>query len=190
MTYTTNHTLLQKLREGGEEADWQAFRDFYSPLIAMRGHDYHLDENEIKLLIQNVMLVICQENVLKNYDSTRGRFRDYLRTITSRQSARLLNQRTTGVEPVTDDMVDESTLNQNWEEEWQKFLYDKALEEMMATMDTKAYMAFELHAEQGRPAEEVAKLLGISTNQVYLAKSRGVVRLQKIIARLRQELGE
>ncbi len=187
MAYTTNHTLLRRMREGGDESAWHSFRAFYSPLIATRGRDYRLNVNEIEQLIQNVLLAVHQEHVLTNYDPARGHFRDYLRTITSRQATRILEQRIPPARGM-EEVPDEATLEKQWEEEWKKFLYDRALDEMKDNMDTKAYMAFELHAIQGRPADEVAKLLGLSPNQVYLIRSRGIVRLQNIIERLKREL--
>jgi len=177
------------MREGDERA-WFVFRDFYSPLIATRGRDYRLTADEIEQLIQNVLLVVFKEHVLTNYDKSRGRFRDYLRTITSRQAARLIAQRSdemrVGLDE--DDIVD-SGPDPKWEAEWREFLSQKALDELKATTDTKTYMAFELHGVHGRPAAEVARLLGISENQVYLARSRGVARLQGIVKRLEAELG-
>ncbi len=176
------------MREGDEKA-WFTFREFYKPLIATRGRDYRLSADEIEQLIQNVLLTVHKEHVLTNYDRSRGKFRDYLRTITSRQAARLIAQRPdarVGVEE--GDAVDEGP-DPKWEAEWREFITQKALEELRATVDTKAYMAFELHARQGRPAAEVAKLLDISENQVYLARSRGVAKLQSIVRNLREELG-
>ena len=187
MAYTTNYTLLQRMRAGGDEAAWQSFRAFYSPLIAMRGRDYRLNINEIEQLIQNVMLAVHQEHVLNNYDPNRGHFRDYLRTITSRQATHILEQRIPPPDGI-EEVPDEATLEKRWEEEWKKFLYDRALDEMKNNMDTKAYMAFELHAIQGRPANEVAKLLDLTPNQIYLVRTRGIVRLQNIIERLKREL--
>ena len=190
MPYTTRHTMLQQMREGDERA-WFVFRDFYSPLIATRGRDYRLSADEIEQLIQNVLLAVYQERVLTNYDRSRGRFRDYLRTITSRQAARLIAQRPgeTRVGIEEGDAVEPGP-DPKWEAEWRDFLTQKALEELKATMDTRAYMAFDLHAIHGRPAAEVARLLDVSENQVYLARSRGVARLQTIVKRLGDELGE
>ncbi len=188
MPYTTRHTLLQQMREGDEKA-WFAFREFYKPLIATRGRDYRLNADEIEQLVQNVLLAIFREHVLTNYDKSRGKFRDYLRTITSRQAARLIAQRPNARVGVEEGDVAAPEADQRWEAEWREFLMQKALEELKATLDTKAYMAFDLHAIQGRPAAEVARLLDITENQVYLTRTRNVARLQGIVNRLEEELG-
>ncbi|MBR6472073.1 MAG: sigma-70 family RNA polymerase sigma factor [Victivallales bacterium] len=188
MTYTTNHTLLQKLRMGDEMA-WFQFREFYRPLIARRGMDYGLNVQEVDVLIQDVLLACHQEHVLENYDRERGRFRDYLRTVTSRHASRLLAARpaTLSLESVQESLETDE-LEQAWEAECQEFLQQKALEELRNTLDEKTYMAFEMHVLNKRPAAEVAAILEMTPNQVYVIRTRTTERLKEIVERLQREL--
>ncbi len=187
MPYTTNHQMLQEMREGKEQS-WIAFREFYKPLIAQRGKDFHLTPTEIDTLIQDVVLACFQEHVLDNYNKSKGRFRDYLRTITKRNALRILAARPTAQGTIPFDETLHDVPVETDEHEWQEFLRDKALAELKETMDTLKYMAFEMYELQGNDAETVAKRLGISKNQVYLIASRTRKALQTIIARLQSEL--
>ena len=180
--------MLQQMREGNEQS-WFAFREFYKPLIARGGKDYHLRPLEIDALVQDVVIACYQEHVLDNYDRTKGRFRDYLRTITKRIALRIIAARPTanGLVP-GEDLSSEEDEAEKANQAWQEFLMDKALQELKETMDTLKYMAFEMYELQGNDAETVAQRLGIPTAQVYLIRSRTVKKLQEIIARMESEL--
>ena len=191
MAYTTKHSMLQKMREGDQKA-WFEFREFYRPLIATRGKDYRLPPAEIDTLIQDVLVAVFKEHVLANYDQSKGHFRDYLRTITSRHARRILDQRpsATRIPPPPEDTPEQQDpLEQAWEEEWKQFLFQKALEELKAAVDTTTYMAFEMHVLQHQPAAQVAEILKLTPNQVYLIRTRNVAKLEEIIARLKKDLG-
>ena len=144
---------------------------------------------EIDALVQDVVLACYQEHVLDNYDRTKGRFRDYLRTISKRIAMRILAARPTanGLVP-GDDMPAENDEVEKANLAWKEFLMEKALQELKETMDTLKYMAFEMYELQGNDAATVAQRLGIPTAQVYLIRSRTVKKLQEIIARLESEL--
>ena len=51
-------------------------------------------------------------------------------------------------------------------------------------MQAETYAAFEMVAVQGRPAKEVADFLGISVNLVYVAKTRCIATLKRVIKEL------
>ena len=190
MPYTTSHTLLQKLRSGDELA-WYRFREFYKPLIAIRGNDLGLTPTENDALIQDVLLACHRENVLTNFDLARGRFRDYLRTVITRVAQRLLAARAPEPPLPTEEewsAAAEDELAARWETECQEFIREKALEELRDTLDAKTYLAFELHALNEMPAPEVAKILELTPNQVYIIRTRTAEKLRQIVARLQREL--
>ncbi len=62
-------------------------------------------------------------------------------------------------------------------------LYRRAIELIRSEFSERDWAAFQLLASQDRRAKEVATELGMSTNAVYLAKSR-------IRKRLREEFGD
>lgn len=191
MTYTTNHTLLQKMRDG-DETSWILFKKFYSPLIATRGKDYKLDPTEIDQLIQDVLVACFQEHVLKNYDKSKGHFRDYLRTITSRKAKDIIDSRPKlkSIDNLDSDiMQDKDAFEVQWDSEWKDFITEKAMEELRESLDSNDLMAFDMYVNQGRPPEEVAGIFGITVNQVYLLRSRIVKKLKATIARLETDLG-
>ena len=174
----------------GDSDSWELFREFYSPLIARRGMDIGLSSSEVDTLIQDVMVICFQDRVLDRYEQGKGRFRSYLRTITTRCALRLrkLRENSRGIQEgeldipaVSDDALFKS--------EWEEFILEKAYQELRETMDSAKYMAFQMHSIQGRSAAEVAEIFGLNRNQVYLLCSRTLKRLKEIVARLQEELG-
>jgi RNA polymerase sigma factor (sigma-70 family) len=189
MTYTTNYELLQKMRSG-DSASWELFREFYRPLIARRGMDFGLSPAEVDTLIQDVMVVFFQNRVLDKYEQGKGRFRSYLRTITTRCALRLRKAREDSREIQEGELdIPDATDEALFKAEWEEFILEKAYQELRETMDSAKYMAFQMHSIQGRSAAEVAEIFGMNRNQVYLLCSRTLKSLKEIVARLQEELG-
>ena len=90
--------MLQQMREGKDDA-WKAFREFYRPLIASCGLDLGLTSAENDSLIQDVLIACFQENVLSNYDHTKGKFRYYLWSVATRKAKAILANRTDDLPP-------------------------------------------------------------------------------------------
>ena len=74
--------------------------------------------------------------------------------------------------------------------EWRKAVLADAKSELRQRVSERTYQAFELYGLQGRPAEQVAAALGMSTNQVYVAKKRCADLLTGIVARHNRNDGE
>jgi RNA polymerase sigma-70 factor (ECF subfamily) len=68
-----------------------------------------------------------------------------------------------------------------FEAAWQQAAYEDALDEVRHEVEPITFQAYDLYVRKGCPPREVARLLGISRNTVYLAKSR-------ILARIRDKL--
>jgi RNA polymerase sigma-70 factor (ECF subfamily) len=187
MAYTTRKSMLDAMRRNEDEA-WREFLDFYAPLINLRANDFQLTPREADELRQDLCVNMFARNGLANYDASKGRFRDYLRAIISNCAIDILRQRPSSVEapepavPPDDD--------ERFELEWRQNLLEKALAEVQSRCDDLTFMAFQLHAQQGKPAKEVAAALKIAEQKVYLASSRITQRLKDAVQRIERELGE
>jgi RNA polymerase sigma-70 factor (ECF subfamily) len=65
-----------------------------------------------------------------------------------------------------------------WETEYRQMLAARALEIMRAEFEPATWQACWETVVSGRPAAEVASELGLTTNAVYLARSRVLRRLR------------
>jgi len=188
MAFTTRPSLISRICKG-DEISWQDFFQTYRPLILLRGGDYYLTEDEKEELVQQVIMDMFKRSNVFKYDRQKGKFRSYFKTIINHKAIdikRLRNPKMVSVESEDFSIEDfpdlnPDTLNSNWDEEWQMHLMVQGLQELKMQVEPTTFQAFELYALKGQTAEEVAKFLEITKNAVFVAKSRCVERLQKII---------
>ena len=74
--------------------------------------------------------------------------------------------------------------------EWRKAIFADAKSELRQRVSERTYQAFELYGLQGRPVGQVAAALGLSANQIYVAKKRCTDILTGIIDRHNRNDGE
>jgi RNA polymerase sigma-70 factor (ECF subfamily) len=182
--HTTPLTLLERVRQGGDESAWGRLVELYTPLLFGWARRCGESEHDAADLVQEVFVVLVQ--TLPTFEcSPNGRFRGWLRTLLLNKlrdrkrrqvrADRALAQRSREVE-----LPDVAELF--WEEDYRKELARRALELMQAEFAPATWKACWETVVQGRVAREVALELGISENAVYIARCR-------VLRRLRHELG-
>ncbi len=75
-----------------------------------------------------------------------------------------------------------------WEEEWTRTLWNQALARVKEQVALKQFQMFDLYVVKDRPALEVAKGLGVTVAQVYLAKHRISALVKKELNQLKAKL--
>jgi RNA polymerase sigma-70 factor (ECF subfamily) len=66
-----------------------------------------------------------------------------------------------------------------WDEEWDRNLYEMALERAKEKLPPKQFQIFDLYVLKEWPVGKVKDVLGVSATQVYLAKHRVSRALKK-----------
>ncbi len=186
MAYTTRKTLLQGIHDNDEKS-WEQFQEFYRPLIRICGHDYKLTDEEIKDLQQEVLIEIFRANVVNNYDKEKGRFRDYLRTIIHRKIFGAIKNRLPTLPEDGAFQEKEESMEIDWSEEWRQFIIETALDELKEQVSETSFLAYDLYVNQGLPPAKVAKMLSITPNQVYSARTRCIQQLKEIVEKLKSD---
>lgn len=181
---TTSVTLLQRVREHHDQAAWGRFVELYAPLILRWARRAGLSENDAADLVQEVLVVLLRELPSFDYDSARGRFRGWLKTVTINKCREQQRKRhpETGVD-AAEPWAASPDLERFWEDEYRQHLVARALEIMKSDFEPKTWEACYLHVVSDKSAAEVGALLEMSEAAVYVAKSR-------VLRRLRQELNE
>jgi RNA polymerase sigma-70 factor (ECF subfamily) len=181
---TTNPSLLERVRLAQDQNSWSRFVDLYTPLIYSWVRQLGLQEADSADLVQEVFAVLVEKMPAFAYDQRRS-FRAWLRTVTlnkwrdrrRRATARPLEV-TGGTPP---EIAGPAAWAASGEAEDRQRLVARALELMQAEFQPTTWKACWEFVVVGRPAAEVAALLGISENAVHLAKGR-------VLRRLRAEL--
>ena len=186
MGYTTKKSLLDAIQRG-DEISWFDFYETYRPLILLRGHDFHLNANELEELCQQVIIDIFKQGSKFKYDSAKGKFRNYLRRVISHNAVDLLRKRSKHQSLDAEEIPLYDPPANTWDEEWYNHILYQALAILRTQIELVTYQAFELYALKQLQPEKVAEFLNISVNMVYVAKSRAMQKLKPIIRKLKEE---
>jgi DNA-directed RNA polymerase specialized sigma24 family protein len=88
------------------------------------------------------------------------------------------------LDPTPDAQIDTA-----WEHEWRENLFRAALARVRQRVNPKHYQVFDYCVLQELPAPEVARMLGLSAAQVYLARHRMSAAVKRAVRELEVELG-
>jgi RNA polymerase sigma-70 factor (ECF subfamily) len=136
------------------------------------------------------------------YDPSRGSFKQWLLLITRRRiqdHLRKVYRSSTWVSPAEDQGEEienapspspppDIQINAAWESEWKETLLQAALARVRHHCSPKHYQVFDYCALQRVPASDVARMLGMSVAQVYLAKHRVGRAVKRAAAELEAEM--
>lgn len=185
---TTSKTLIDKLRDG-DTVSWDEFYDRYHSIIWNVGKYRGLSDDECNDLVQEVMLRFFQKAKRFTFDPGIAKFRTYFSKIVSGKIVDILRKRlktvsdislelenNVGVQESPDVELDRCILSQ-----WRLLILAQSKEILKGRVDGKTFAAFELYGEQNRDIKKISVALGMSANQIYVAKSRCLKILAEII---------
>lgn len=198
----TRRTLLSRLKSWENEDSWREFFDTYWRLIYRMAVKAGLGDAEAQDVVQETVLSVAQKMPGFKYDPALGSFKSWLMLIIRRRIADHLRRRYSRVEveqggqhpsataqcldEIPDDSLDR--LEAVWEEEWRTQLREAALERVKRRVKAEQFQMFDFYVLQGLPVREVAKTLGVSVMQVYLARHRIGNLLKREMASLEKRM--
>jgi RNA polymerase sigma-70 factor (ECF subfamily) len=180
---STPVSLLDRVRRLGAEDAWEQFVDLYTPVLYAWSRRLGLDTEDAADLVQDIFLLLVEKLPEFVYDR-RHSFRAWLKTLLVNKWRDRVRRQAAGPHTVSVDQLDQmpdESLDSFGELEYRQVLVARALRLMQTDFQPTTWKACWELAVAGRPAEEIARELGITPNAVYVAKS-------KVIRRLRQEL--
>lgn len=198
MITTTSLSLLNNLRGTVDQRAWHEFFHRYGPMLIAFGKRSGLCDADANDAVQETLLAVHAtfREMDEPFDRSKGKFKSWLRGIAQhkirdvqRRAARARARRDPRDPDDTGAAVVESEANEVFELEWQRSLLARALDEVSRKVDPAVYQAFELYAIHGQAPDQVAKLLGVTRNAVYISKTRVLKRLRAVLGRLQEEEG-
>jgi RNA polymerase sigma factor (sigma-70 family) len=176
-TLLTHASLLSRLRDGGDAQAWEQFAERYGRLIRDFARHAGVSEHETRDIAQEVMLGFARQAAEFQYDRSKGRFKTWLLTLARRRIAdhwRSRQRRLTreAAHLVEDTPPTETDLDRLWEQEWQHFLMDQALERVRSRTSNRQFLIWDLAVRQGMAASEICRTLDTHAAAVYLARHR------------------
>jgi len=201
----TRATLIHRLKDWQDQASWQVFFDTYWRLIYNVATQGGLTPTEAEEVVQQTMISVAKHMPAFKYDPALGSFKAWLLTMTRWRMTDQLRKRQPLLEyhdlPAEHDADADNKgpaltasshvaaeLEQLWDAEWEKNLLAAAIAKARRELDPKQYQIFDCHVNKGWTPERVAKALGVSVNQVYLAKHRVTEQIKAEAERLQKEV--
>ena len=188
MEWVTTSTLLEGLRDFGNQNAWNRFEErFRKPLISF-ARKMALDASEAEDVAQETLIAFAATYRGGAYDRKKGRLSNWLFGIAYRQ---ILNRRRgiarrEGKVRATPDTVfwaglpEEGAAEADWDREWAQARLHQSLDIVRQEVKPATFRAFQALVLENRSPEEVAEELGMSQNGVSVAKHRVLKRLREL----------
>jgi RNA polymerase sigma factor (sigma-70 family) len=197
----TRHSLLNRLKDWGDQTSWQDFFDLYWRLIYNVAVKAGLSDAEAQEVVQETVIAVARKIGEFKADPAHGSFSAWLMQLTrwriadqwrKRQAGPALNTTAAGAwrsELRSDDtgstgpierVPDPASLALDavWQAEWETHLMAAAIERVKQQVSPRQFQMFDLHVRQNLSVQETARMLQASVASVYMAKHR-VARLVK-----------
>jgi RNA polymerase sigma factor (sigma-70 family) len=191
----TRATLLARLRDPADGDAWREFTRLYAGVVYGFARRRGLQDADAADLMQDVLRSVAGHVGQLEYDPARGRFRNWLFTITRNKLYSFLDGqrrrvRATG-DPDTRDRLTEveapSDGEAEWDKEYERQQFAVAADQVRGEFMSSTWKAFWGTAVEGRKPQDVGAELGLSPGAVYVAKSRVLSRLREKVRELEEE---
>ena len=188
MQWITTTKVLEDLKGAEDTLAWNKLRDHFYPMIFNFAKSLGLSAADAEDAAQETMIAFLRALRDGKYDKQRGQLSHWLFGVAKRvilnfrkrlPREHLVADATTGTS-FWDRLQDASAVRQTWDNEWRRMVLEKCLRQARRQLDQKAFRAFELYALFQKPVTEVAQMLGMSRNAVYIAKSRVLSKLRQL----------
>ncbi len=186
-TFFTRETLLQRLKNRHDEQSWEEFDDIYRPFLMAVANDMQLQKYEAEDLVQQVMVKAWEKLPEFTYQSSKGRFRNWIAIILKNMAKRYLSR--AGKISLPGDSIEDSRkvspeVDQIIENEWQIYVVELAWKKVKVHFSSQTLKVF-----QGMTGPQVAETTGVALETCYVYKKRVQKALMRKINTLDQELG-
>lgn len=187
---TTSSTLLAGLLDPKNEDAWRQVVDRYRPVLVRFGLKAGLGPEDSEDAAQEALLGFAGAYREGRYDRDQGRLRSWLFGFARNHVLKARERRQqrevqiagsgTGTGALERIAVPDPS-EELWEGEWRSAILRHCVDLVRREVQPVTIRAFEETAFAERPAEDVARDLGISVNAVRLSKSRVLGRIRDIL---------
>jgi RNA polymerase sigma factor (sigma-70 family) len=184
----TRSSLIARLKDRSDQAAWAEFVEVYQPVIyrfACRKGLQHADAED---LVQQALSAVAGAVDRWQPDPARGRFRTWLHRIAQNLIINMLTRRApdrAAGAGLSHDLLTrmeappEGPDSELLRTEYRREVFQWAARQIRDEFQPATWWAFWHTAVEGRPAEEVAMLLGKKPGAIYAASSRFMRRLKE-----------
>jgi RNA polymerase sigma factor (sigma-70 family) len=196
----TRRSLLDRLKRWDDQESWHDFFESYWGLLYGTARKAGLEDAEAQDVVQDTIILVAGKMGGFRYDPAVDSFKGWLLYWTRKRIALAYRKRDRNrIESAAD--LDEQSLNLEqlpdpagvdleavWEEEWARTLWEAAVARAKEQVAPKQFQMFHLYVVKEQPVTEVARVLGVTVAQVYLAKHRISTLLKRELNQLKAKL--
>lgn len=198
LTRTSTTLLNSLLHDPVDQRAWRTVCERYGPAIYRFARRKGLSENDADEVLAETLAALFAAYSAGRYDRQRGAFKTWVFGIAMnkvREARRRLGPKNLGdvrtaVANHTQDQSFaefEDCADPEYDADVDAMLARQCLEEVRRRVAPLTYQAFDLYVVKGRRAHEVARMLGIDTSAVYVAKSRVVSSARREYEKLSEQ---
>ena len=195
----TSATLLVRLKDIDDQAAWDRFYEFYSPLILGYCKRRGCAPEMAYDVLQEIMVTLMRIFPKFNYKPERGHFRTFLLKIVDHRMIDAF-RREKWYQSLSSDtdldwverLEDPGTNRpfEEWDKLWDCNLLNRALVRIKKKVNSLTYRSFQMYVLERNSADSIAIQLKINKNAVFQHKNRVIKMLQQEVNRLKEEFGE
>lgn len=197
----TRWSLINRLKNLDDSESWKDFFDTYWRLIYSVAMKSGMTDAESQDVVQDTIISVSKKIKDFKADPAAGSFKAWLLKLTRWRILDQVRKRLPAAPVTVHRSADTSTtstiervpdpaslaLEDIWDAEWKENLTKVALERLQRQVSNDHYQIFYLNVVRGKPAETVAKALGVKTSQVYLVKHRVYKLFEQVVKDLEAE---
>jgi RNA polymerase sigma-70 factor (ECF subfamily) len=198
----TRQSLLDRLKNWDDQDSWRQFFNTYWRLLYRVAMRAGLTEPEAQDAVQETIISVAKTMPCFRYDPAKCSFRTWLRHLAHKRIADQFRKRppaprfastpdhrATGRTATIARVPDPASVDLDavWEQEWEKSVFDAAVERVKTKVNAKQYQVFDFHVLRQWPVKKVAAALGIRAAQVYLAKHRILSLIKREVKQLEKQ---
>jgi len=197
-TIPTRQSLLERLKDWKDQTSWQDFFNTYWKLIYGVARQAGLTEPEAQDVVQETVLSVAKKMGEFKTDPSFGSFKSWLLHTAQWRISDQFRKRKSGADrgggrrekntgtSTIERIPDPAGLDLDaiWDAEWEKHLFEAAIERVKTQVKPKHYQIFDLYVIKQWPVEKVARTLEINVGQIYLAKHRVSALIRREVKKL------
>ncbi|MCA9191360.1 MAG: sigma-70 family RNA polymerase sigma factor [Planctomycetales bacterium] len=181
---STSVSLLIRLQDGENpraQEDWNRFVALYTPLLVMWMRRRRVQEADVADLVQSIFVKLHQALPKLQIDPSR-RFRGYLFTTSVNAYRDFLSKQKKqplSIQELENAVATAQSDSSLFEEEHRDFLLRAAFDAMKDLLSERDWEICHRSYVKEESLVDIAQALGLTMNQVYLARSRGIKKVKE-----------
>ena len=194
----TRRSLLNRLKNWDDQESWKDFFDTYWKLIYGVAVRAGLTDAEAQEVVQETVIAVAKKIPEFQYNPEIGSFKSWLLHTAQWRISDQFRKRKSGADrgggrrekntgtSTIERIPDPAGLDLDaiWDAEWEKHLFEAAIERVKTQVKPKHYQIFDLYVIKQWPVEKVARTLEINVGQIYLAKHRVSALIRREVKKL------